>query len=256
MMNKFQVAAHLIHVNGPAWFTLFLFEKISKNITPFFYKKRIRYETKNQLPGFNSTAYNYKEWSNYNWNTEGEEWSSSQAWKNGLVNDVLDRYIQKDKTILEIGPGGGRWSELLAQRSGKLILVDLTEKSIEVCRGKLKAFSHCSFYTNNGTNLSFLSDSSVDYLWSFDVFVHIAPDDIGSYLNEFSRIFKPGAVGIVHHSINGTHSEGFRSSLTNESFLTMLNEHHFKLIDQTRQWGPNKIFSLTENDAITIFSKE
>jgi ubiquinone/menaquinone biosynthesis C-methylase UbiE len=255
-MNKLQVAVHLIKVNGPAWFTFYSLEKITKGITSVFYKRRIHYETKNQLPGFNSIAYNYKEWSNYNWNNEGEEWSASQSWKSGLINEVMNRYIQNGKTILEIGPGGGRWSESLAQRSSKLILVDLTEKSIEVCKNKLKSYTHCSFYKNNGTDLSFLPASSIDYLWSFDVFVHIAPRDIESYLKEFGRIFKSGAIGIIHHSINGTHSEGFRSSLTNETFLTMLNKYHFKLIRQIKQWGPNNIFSLTENDAITIFNKE
>jgi len=49
--------------------------------------------------------------------------------------------------------------------------------------------------------LSFIENNSVDYIWSYDVFVHINPTDVEKYIIEFSRILKPHGYGIIHHSM-------------------------------------------------------
>jgi hypothetical protein len=52
-------------------------------------------------------------WADYNWSERGEEWNASPEWKQALIEEVLTRWIPEDKTLLEIGPGAGRWSEAL-----------------------------------------------------------------------------------------------------------------------------------------------
>lgn len=255
MIKKIKTAFAIISENGMTWSLLYVIEKFTIKFTDFFHNRRIKYETVNQLAGFNTINYNYKEWSNYNWNNSGEEWTPSEAWKDGIVKDVIDRYISSNKIVLELGPGGGRWSEILAVRSKHLILVDLTEKSLKVCREKLKKYPHCDFYKNNGYDLSFIEGESVDYFWSFDVFVHIAPKDVEKYIKEIERIFKSGSIGIIHHAMEGTSSKGFRSSLTNVLFSEILVRYNLKIINQISSWGINNVYKLAPNDIITIFTK-
>src|SRR5687767_8340994 len=129
-MTRFQIIRHLIRANGLYWFSLYILERAFGNFTSFFQQERYSREVSHRLPGFNTILYNHKEWRDYDWSKGGEEWSDSQAWKQSLISEVMLKYIMPDKVVLEIGPGGGRWSETLASVSRKLVLVDLTEKSI------------------------------------------------------------------------------------------------------------------------------
>jgi ubiquinone/menaquinone biosynthesis C-methylase UbiE len=254
-MRKIKVLAHVLNANGLTWFGLYLLEILTQRVTPLFYHKRIAFETKKQLPGFNSAIYNYKEWSRYDWSKGGEEWSASEQWKESLVKHVIEVFMPQSGVILEIGPGGGRWSEILARRSSELILVDLTEKAIEGCREKLSRYSHCRYFKNDGSDLSFIANSSVDFIWSFAVFVHIAPTDVEAYVNQFARILKSGGTALIHHATQGTSKEGFRSSLTNDLFLAFLKDRNFTVVTQISSWGTDKTFHLSGDDVITIFKK-
>ena len=250
-MTKLSTFFQLLKSNGLLWALLYLAERI---FGESFKQKRITLEIKDKLPGFNTVQYNHKEWSNYNWSQEGEEWSDSEAWKKSLLNEVLLRYIQPNKIVLEIGPGAGRWSVILAPLSQKFILVDLTEASIQHCKKKLQQFTNCVFYANNGSDLSFLKNESVDYVWSFDVFVHISPSDTELYLKALYPVLVKDGIGIIHHPAEGGFKGGFRSSTTNELFCALLKKYNFEIVLQFDSWGENH--SVREfKDMITVFRK-
>ena len=255
-MNKLNSIVQLLKANGVYWFVLYLAERAVGKSTLFFFRRRIALEVSRQLPGFNTKEYNYKEWSNYDWSREGEEWTDSESWKNALVEDLIIPYIKPGFTVLEIGPGGGRWSVILAELSERLILVDMTEKAIEHCKKRLQTFSNCVFYRNNGADLSFLNNCSVDYVWSFDVFVHIAPEDVEHYLKSLSSILVNNGIAVIHHPSIGGGKGGFRSSVTNELFCKLLKKYNFEIVCQQDSWGKNKEFSVHDyEDMITVFKK-
>ena len=52
-------------------------------------------------------------------------------------------------------------------------------------------------------SLADVAPNSVDFVWSFDAFMHIAAADTASYLREFARVMRPGAVGVIHHPRQG-----------------------------------------------------
>jgi len=129
MVKGLMTMFRLVRVNGMTWTFFYAAERL---INKRFFHKRAELEIQKNLPGFNTTAYNYKEWANYNWSKGGEEWSDSEPWKKSLREEVLLTYIKPGFTVLEIGPGAGRWSLALASISKKLILVDLTENAINM----------------------------------------------------------------------------------------------------------------------------
>ena len=77
----------------------------------------------------------------------GDEWTqyvkilqemNPLQWKSSLINNMMLKYIKNDSIILEVGIGAGRWTEILQPLAKKLILVDISEKCIEICKNKFK----------------------------------------------------------------------------------------------------------------------
>jgi SAM-dependent methyltransferase len=109
------------------------------------------------------------------------------------------------RTVLEIAPGFGRWSQYLKELSDHLILVDLVDKCIEKCRERFTASTHISYHVNDGHSLDMLPDLSVDFAFSFDSLVHAEADVIEAYLVALSRKLSPHGIGFVHHSNMGAY---------------------------------------------------
>lgn len=56
-------------------------------------------------------------------------------------------------------------------------VVDVTERILEVCRERSPMRPTSSYVLTDGATLPGVADASVDFVWSFDAFVHIAPLD-------------------------------------------------------------------------------
>jgi len=204
---------------------------------------------------------NKKLWNNYDWSRSGEEWTfhaklykglDPEAWKRSLINEVMLKYIKKGSTILEIGPGAGRWTEILVSLADNLILVDISKKCLDLCKEKFKNYNNIRYFLTEG-QLDFIQDNSIDYIWSYDVFVHINPTDIRTYLRDIRRILKPHGYGIIHHSgqydNNKTRERGFRSYMTSELFASLVTENGMKMVEQG-----SKLVHIP-GDVISVFSK-
>ena len=126
---------------------------------------------------------------------------------------------------------------------------------IEACRQRFRGESHLEFHVNDGRSLEFAADNSVDFIWSFDVFVHIEPEDIDGYLQEFRRVLKPGGRAIIHHGIIGKTVFEWRSSLTLQVFAGILEKHGFTLLQQFSSWGDNNQYRVAASDVVSIFQK-
>lgn len=139
----------------------------------------------------------------YHWKDAGEEWSerwgTSQAqWSETILPRI--RHCLPASTILEIGPGYGRWTEYLKDYCERLVVVDRAGECIDACRTRFAADPRITGYVNKGGSLDMVPDASVDFIFSFDVFVHIKRDVVETYLQEFSRTLKVGGRGFIHHS--------------------------------------------------------
>jgi len=148
----------------------------------------------------------------------------------------MDPYLAEGMDVLEIGPGAGRWTvELLKRGAGTLVGVDLSEKCVEMCRKRFADAGNASFRTNDGRDLSFLDDASFDFVWSFDVFVHMEADVIRAYFEGFRRLMRPGAVGVVHYpSIDRAQLEnkrqGWRGMFTSKEMVALVDDLGFELL--------------------------
>jgi ubiquinone/menaquinone biosynthesis C-methylase UbiE len=253
-MSKFKTLQILVRDNGVRWTCNYLLHRFFR--FGYFNRRMEFLEELYKIPGANCRRRNLEMWENYDWNTEGEEWTVSREWKRSLIKNVMFKYIDPGHTVLEIGPGAGRWSVELQKIAKELMLVDISSRVISICRDRLRSCPNVQAILGDGRSLSFLKDESIDYVWSFDVFVHVSVPDTEMYIAELSRVLRPGGRGIIHHPKEGQKAAAFRSRMTSEKFLQLLGQYELTCLEQLDAWGEDDEFTVrSSRDDITIFEK-
>lgn len=180
----------------------------------------------------NTPAANRETWDTHNWSKGGEEWTPSPEWKQAVLDELLRPHIPQESRVLEIGPGGGRWTEELVSRCSEVYAVDISPVCVAVCRERFGDRPNLHLEVNDGSRLDFVPDLGVDAIWSFDVFVHIAPDGIDAYLAQFPRILAPGGVIVLHHAARGPCTSSWRSDMTCEAMARLAAKHGMEVVSQ------------------------
>jgi len=208
------------------------------------------------IPGLNSPTLNREVWNAWNWNAGGEEWSGPAEWMESLRRNVMDKWIPEGSSVLEIGPGAGRWTSALLDRARNYVGVDISETCTEQCRRRFSGQPHGRFLTGSGVDLLGVEHESVDSIWSFDVFVHINHREFEQYTEEFLRVLKPGGCGVIHHGSVAGSSGGWRSDVTASSVRDMLAKRGLVIEDAFGEWSDgNNIHRLSYDDQITVFRR-
>jgi len=123
-----------------------------------------------------------------------------------VVNRFMLPFFSSQSTVVEIGAGGGRWSRELIGRAGRLILVD----GIPEFETAIRHHFHCArteFLVSTNGLLSPITDATIDFVFSFDTFVHFHRDLFDRYVASISRILKPGGNFCLHHARHYENSE-------------------------------------------------
>lgn len=204
---------------------------------------------------------NRRRWQTHDWSRGGEEWSERvqdnkgldpKIWKKTLIEELMLKYIKNKGVIFEIGPGAGRWTETLQKLAKRLIIADITEKCILICKERFKEFDNIE-YKLIEERLNFLENNSIDYVWSYDVFTHINPSEVENYLKDLKHALKQGGCVIIHHS--GTYSdykdyqEGYHAFMGKKQFALLVENYGMKIIEQNEDLAHEK------GDIISVFVK-
>jgi SAM-dependent methyltransferase len=162
--------------------------------------------------------WNRQKWDGkYHWQQGGGQWSdpwgnSEMQW-HGSILPRIHRFVPC-ATILEIGPGFGRWTEYLRGACRKLIAVDLSARCIDACRARFAADPSIEFHVNDGKSLDMVPDAGagkgVDFVFSYDSLVHATIDVLEAYVSQIARKLSPQGVAFLHHSNAGEYADYFR----------------------------------------------
>jgi ubiquinone/menaquinone biosynthesis C-methylase UbiE len=259
--NHLQTAVDYVRANGVVWVILHSLTRVSCSIGLTGAERRLRNTTRRlelskQLPGTNTVSRNRSNWDTYDWTAGGEEWTESEEWKQSLIETFIDRYSDPSATTLEIGPGAGRWTVELQQRAARLIVVDVAAVPLEVVRSRLAAADNLTLIRNDGRSLRDVPDGSVHFVWSFDVFVHIAPADVDAYMGEIGRVLERGGTAVIHHFAGGEEKGGWRSSMTAALMRDLVERHGLILEEQVSSWGAEGEFNLAKHgDVISVLGR-
>jgi ubiquinone/menaquinone biosynthesis C-methylase UbiE len=254
--RKLKLAGLAVKENGVWWCVLLLTYYLSSTVAHRVFAAMDRLRRIRDIPGMNSKALNKEIWEAWNWSDAGEEWSQSEAWKQSLVRCVLRRHVPENSSIVEIGPGAGRWTEPLLERAREYVGIDISSTCISHCLGRFGADPRVRFAVGSGHDLAGVADQSIDVIWSFDVFVHINRAEVDGYAGDFARVLRPGGVAIIHHGAIGGASGGWRSNLTAAAFYEILRRHDLLMEESFAHWvDADAVHQLAYGDLITVLRK-
>jgi len=130
----------------------------------------------------------------------GVEWGDPESVEplRYVRQHFLRQYITPESTVLEIGPGGGRWTRYMLS-ARQLYVVDYHQEMLLELRSNFDR-PNMTFIKNNGDDLPGVPDASIDFLFSFGAFVHLDPEIIEGYLSNIQRVLKPTATAVIHYS--------------------------------------------------------
>jgi hypothetical protein len=202
-----------------------------------------------------------RHWNEENAFTEnGDEWSgrfgSTENLYNQLLQDKVEKYCKGEG--LEIAPGWGRITEYLIPNCNSLSLVDLNEYCISKCVNRFGNRIK-SYHVNDGKSLTSIPDNSLDFIFSFDSFVHIHFNVFCEYILEFNRVMKEGSYGIIHHSFFGGGEDfsfrnfGGRANCDVNELNSFLLENGFEIVSQ--EHCVVSVWYDDLQDLITVFRK-
>lgn len=255
--TKIKLMGLSLRENGFLWTTAMGFYYVASAVAEKSFAAADGMRQRRGLPGMNSPAMNRAIWNSWDWSAKGEEWSPSPEWKASVIGRIMRPHIRRGGDILEIGPGGGRWTEELADGARSLLGIDISEAAVENCRQRFKGLANATFRVGSGTDLSGVADASIDAVWSFDVFVHINREQFRAYVFEIKRVLKSGGVCIIQHGTAGGATGGWRSNVTAEDVKRFVAEAGLVLVEQFSTWqdGGREFPAGLYNDAVTIFRK-
>jgi ubiquinone/menaquinone biosynthesis C-methylase UbiE len=259
---------------GAEWTGLYLVRQGLSRVLFRLNRRMMRLEEQRFLTGdltvsasFNTADRNAAMWNSYDWSQMGEEWSEHalgykgfepREWKQRVIAELIDKHIPTDGVVLEVGPGGGRWTEHLLDRNNRVVLVDVAERCLALCRSRFNSDPRLSYCLVREGESDFIGsdrvpDRSIDAIWSYDAFVHINPTDTERYIREFQRIMRPGAVAVIHHvgrsPSEGEYKQQFRAQMNARFFAHLLAENQLQLVEQSEELAHR------EGDVITVFTR-
>jgi SAM-dependent methyltransferase len=147
--------------------------------------------------------------SQYPWPSGGNEWSGAwggveMQWHRTLLPRLFA--FLPARTLLEIAPGFGRWTQKLKDHCQEMHLVDLSSRCIQTCRQRFEDCTHLHYHVNDGQSLDMVPEEAIDFAFSFDSLVHVNRGVIRSYLQGLARVLTPDGVAFLHHSNLGEYS--------------------------------------------------
>jgi len=153
----------------------------------------------------------------------------------GDLSKVVKRYIlpfvRPGMTVMEIGAGGGRWTQFLLPAS-EIIIVETTPEFFPYLEQRFGR--RFELYQTLGSEMRGIAAARVDYAFSFGTFVHTAPEVLQGYLAELARVLRPGGIAVLQYAdktkaaarLPGPQDSGF-ADLNPRRFEDMSTRHGF-----------------------------
>lgn len=117
-----------------------------------------------------------------------------------VVRRYVRPYVDSGATVLEIGPGGGRFTQFLVA-AREVVLVDLNPEFFPYLEERFRdQAAKLRFYETSGFEIAGVGSDTVDFVLSFGTFVHIPPEGIDEYLGDIRRVLRPGGIATLQYA--------------------------------------------------------
>ena len=127
----------------------------------------------------------------------GDEWGRQQDVRR-IVSEYIDPYVTSDSIVGEIGSGGGRISVQVAPKVKELHCFDLSSEMLKRAGAALAVHQHVHFHQLAKPHFGAAFRETFEFIYSFDVFVHLDLLTIWSYFCEIATSLRPGGKAFLH----------------------------------------------------------
>ena len=104
---------------------------------------------------------------------------------------VLDNAaVREDETLLDVGCGDGLIAFGALERGARVVFSDVSQDLLDACREIAVGDDRCSFVRASATDLSVISDESVDVVTTRSVLIYVS--ERARAFAEFFRVLRPG----------------------------------------------------------------
>lgn len=103
---------------------------------------------------------------------------------------ALYPFFNKSKIALEIGSGGGVFTEIVLDFFGWVYAIDVIQMP-----SKFQFFKNFYYIElpDNTYNCYAVKDNSIDFCFSYNLFCHLSNEHIGEYIADVYRVLTPGS---------------------------------------------------------------
>lgn len=114
----------------------------------------------------------------------------------------LENFLSPESTFLEIGPGDCALAFAVAEKVQQVYAVDVSEEIMN----QQGCPENCALVVSDGSEIP-VKKSSVDVVYSKDLFEHLHPEDAELHLRNVSDVLKPGGIYICRtpNALSGPH---------------------------------------------------
>jgi len=106
--------------------------------------------------------------------------------------------ISPNTTLVEIGPGGGRWTRYMLNAK-QIYAVDYHQDILNELKSNFSK-TNITYVKNNGDDFPNIKAGSVDFLFSFGTFVHLDIDIIDRYLRNMKPLLHRDSNVVIQYS--------------------------------------------------------
>lgn len=147
--------------------------------------------------------------------------------------------------VLELACGHGRHSEVVQPLAGRLVLMDVFQDNLDICKKRLSESGNVDYVFGNGYSFEPVEDASLSAIYCYDAMVHFAPELVEQYIKDTARVLKPGGMALYHHSNYDAPTDqhyglnpNARNKMTREMFNGFVNDAGLDIVEAFEMgWG-------------------
>ena len=129
----------------------------------------------------------------------GDEWSEPEA-VDEIVSEFIRPFVTPESVVGEIGVGGARVASRVAPHVGKLYCFDIAPAMLARAKKALAGSDNVEYVLLRKPVFPREFAGAFDFVYSFDVFVHLDLHGMWRYFQEVARVLRCGGRAFIHTS--------------------------------------------------------
>lgn len=131
------------------------------------------------------------------WGEKGyiHDWSAYDKSYLYDIMKIITSNVSKETIFLEIGAGGGYWTNYIFEYVKELIALDIINKP-EGIDNNVKWFKRNEYQFN----CEGIEPGTIDFVFSYGVFCHFSDEANKEYLTDIYRVMKPGSKALLMYA--------------------------------------------------------